>query len=169
MTTETKFKSIEEILDEIEAQAKEGSCKSCQFCIRNEVPQRWELNEGIIYTTHRCAIQGNFNPIDFTDGDLERAAYPYGPCENHGQWTSGDESTGKFEPIPYCMAYKAKVEDISESKEPPYRHVLVSKHWEFMELLSEAARLHSAMKAVAKGRLDELVHKLNTGDYGKGK
>jgi len=151
---ETKGKGIPELLQEREVSAAEGSCKTCQFCI----PQ----NNEYYGTTHYCGIQGNVNPMHFSQAELDKEPYPYGPCDD-GNWQN-TEDDGTEKPIPGCLAYEPRLTgNIS------YGDALVSQHWNFMHCLSEAAKLHYDIEDVRSGKaqakLDELLRRLNTGDF----
>ena len=153
-TIEIKGKSVPEILDEKKALVAKGSCKTCQFCVSKS-------NE-YYGTTHYCGIQGIVNPIHFTKADLDRAQYPYGPCDE-GNWTEINND-GSREQIYGCLAYMPKlVENVS------YRGDLVTKHRAFMPCLSEAVHLHCAIEDARSGKaqakLDKLLKRLNTGDF----
>lgn len=147
-TIEMKGKNIPEILAEKKALAAKGSCKTCQFCLKGD-SQKME---------YYCAIQGNVNPIDFTEADLDSKPYPYDPCDD-GKWVNI-----KDERIYGCLAYLARtVEDIS------YDDAVVSRQRVFMHCLAGAANLHCAIEDVGSGKaqakLDELLRRLNTGDF----
>lgn len=145
-TVETKFKGVEEILDELKAQAATGSCRSCQFC----VPREYE-EYGI---SHICAVQSNWDPKLFNESQLEREPYPCGPCEQ-GSWTETDDEGNRTQ-IPGCLAYKPRVIDGGS-----YWDAMAQRHDRFMQLLAEAARLHYAVK---EGKLDRLLQELNSRD-----
>jgi len=151
-TIESKSKSVLEILDEREVMAAKGSCKTCQFCLKDD-------SQGMEYY---CAIQGNVNPISFTEVDLDREPYPYGPCDD-GNWHN-IEGDGTTKPILGCLAYKPRMTDNIS-----YGDVLVSQHWNFMDCLAKAAKLHYDIEDVRSGKaqakLDELLKRLNTGDF----
>jgi len=153
-TSETKGKSVPEILDERKALAAKGRCKTCQFCI--PPPNEY------YGTTHYCGIQGNVNPIHFTQEELDREQYPYGPCDD-GNWTEINDD-GSREQIYGCLAYMPKlVENV------PDRGDLVTKQWAFMPCLAEAVNLHCAIEDAysgkAQAKLSELLKRLNTGDF----
>ena len=144
-TSEIKSKSRPEILDEKKALAAKGSCKTCQFCLKG-------YPHGMYY--YYCAIQGNVNSIDFTEADLDRESYPYGPCHD-GNWTEINDDDSR-EQIYGCLAYMPKlVENVS------YRGDLVTKHRAFMHCLAEAVNLHCAIEDAhsgkAQAKLDELL------------
>lgn len=158
MTTETKFKGVEEILDELIAQAKDGSCKTCQWCVPCSGLEEYHI-------THYCMIQGNVNPIHFTDADLERQSYPW-KCEE-GQWH--EEENGLMTREVYgCLAYEENLDQIimlmvlKEDPDSQDVHRLVENHRKYMDCLKEAAVIHYALKNV---RLDDLLRRLNTGDF----
>ena len=149
-TIENKGKGIPEILDEKKALAAKGSCKTCQFCLKGD-SQEME---------YYCAIQGNVNPIDFTEADLDSKPYPYDPCDDGKGVNSNDER------IYGCLAYLPRtVEGVS------YDDVVVSRQRVFMHCLAGAANLHRAIEDVGSGKaqakLDELLRCLNTGDFSR--
>ncbi len=153
-TSEIKGKDVPEILDERKALAAKGSCKMCQFCIPD--PNEY------YGTTHYCGIQGNVNPIHFTQEVLDRAQYPYGPCDD-GNWTEINDDDGR-EQIYGCLAYMPRtVERVS------YGDAVVSRQWAFMHCLAEAVNLHCAIEDARSGKaqakLGELLRRLNTGDF----
>lgn len=151
-TIEIKGKGVPEILDEKKALAAKGSCKTCQFCLKG-------YSLGMEYY---CAIQGNVNTISFTEAALNSKPYPYGPCDD-GNWTEINDD-GSREQIYGCLAYMPKlVENVSE------RGDLVTKHRAFMHCLAEAVNLHCAIEDAhsgkAQAKLDELLKRLNIGDF----
>jgi len=153
-TIEIKGKSVPEILDEKKALAAKGSCKTCQFCI----PQ----NNEYYGTTHYCGIQGNVNPLHFSQAELDKEPYPYGPCDD-GNWTEINDD-GSRERIYGCLAYMPRtVEGVS------YGDAVVSRQRAFMHCLAEAVNLHCAVEDVCSGKaqakLSELLKCLNTGDF----
>jgi len=153
-TIEIKGKGVPEILDERKAVAAKGSCKTCQFCIPD--PNEY------YGTTHYCGIQGSVNPIHFTREELDQEQYPYGSC-NDGNW-SHTEDDGSSKPIYGCLAYIPRtVEGVS------YSDAVVSRQRAFMHCLAEAVNLHCAIGDVRSGKaqakLDELLRRLNTGDF----
>lgn len=153
-TIEIKGKSVPEILDERQALAAKGSCKTCQFCI----PQ----NNEYYGTTHYCGIQSNVNPMHFSQAELDKESYPYGPCDD-GNW-SHTEDDGSSKPIYGCLAYMPRtVEGVSCGD------AVVSRQRAFMHCLVKAVNLHCAIEDVRSGKaqakLDELLRRLNTGDF----
>ncbi|MBA7633984.1 hypothetical protein ES703_41555 [subsurface metagenome] len=147
-TIEIKGKGVPEILDEKKALAAKGSCKTCQFCLKGDSQGR----------EYYCAIQGNVNPIYFTGADLDSKPYPYDPCDD-GAWLNIND-----ERIYGCQAYLPRtVEGVS------YGDAVVSRQWAFMHCLAEAAKLHYDIEDVhsgkAQAKLDELLKRLNTGDF----
>ena len=152
---QTKGKSVPEIMHEKRALAAQGSCKTCQFCLKVSDPAT-ELGE------FYCGIQDNVNPISFQKAQLESEAYPYGPCED-GNW-SEVEDDGSRKQIQGCLAYVPRVIDGVS-----YGDAEVRKQWAFMHCLSEAAKLHYAIEDVRSGKaqveLDKLLERLNTGDF----
>ncbi len=143
-------KSVPEILDEKKALAAKGSCKTCQFCIHD--------SNGYYRTTHYCGIQGNVNPIHFTQEDLDGAQYPYGPCDD-GDWAEIRKGQ-----IYGCLAYMPRtVKGVS------YDDAVVSRQQTVMHCLAGAVNLHCAIEDVCSGKaqakLDELLRRLNTGDF----
>ena len=154
-TSEIKGKSAPEILGEKKALAAKGSCKTCQFCLKGEPGDWWQ--------EHYCAIQGNVNPLTFTqEALLDSESYPYGPCDD-GNWSHTEDDGSKVQ-INGCLAYMPRtVEGVS------YGDAVVSRQWAFMHCLSQAAKLHydieDAHSGKAQAKLDELLRHLNTGDF----
>ncbi|MBA7690074.1 hypothetical protein ES703_98597 [subsurface metagenome] len=151
-TIEIKGKGVPEILDEKKALAAKGSCKMCQFCLKG-------YSQGMEY---HCAIQGIVNTISFTEAALNSKPYPYGPCDD-GNWTEINDDDTR-EQIYGCLAYMPKlVENVS------YRDDLVTKHRAFMHCLAEGVNLQctieDAHSGKAQAKLDELLRRLNTGDF----
>ena len=149
-TIEIRGKSVPEILDEKKALAAKGSCKTCQFCLKGD-SQKME---------YYCAIQGNVNPIDFTEADLDSKPYPYDPCDD-GKWVNI-----KDERIYGCLAYLPRTDEGVS-----YDDVVVSRQQVVMHCLTGAANLHRAIEDVGSGKaqakLDELLRCLNTGDFSR--
>ncbi len=152
MTTAIKSKGLPEILEEREAKAATGSCKTCQYL----VPSSWEEHPFM------CGVQGNVNPIHFGKAGLDSAPYPYGPCDD-GNWSEiGDDGTRT--PIPGCQAYDPKTIEGTE-----YGDATVRKHWWYMETLAKAAKLHYAIEeaqsGVSQAKLTQYLEHLNTGNF----
>ena len=82
--------------------------------------------------THQCLIQGNVNPIFFSQQTLDAEAYPHS-CEE------GKFQDGGFEPIYECLAYQPQPEII------PFAEAELAKvadqHRQFMSDLNDAANL----------------------------
>ena len=155
-TIESKGKSVPEILNELKDQAKSGNCKTCQFCVRDEKAD--QIGKEFEYY---CLIQGNLNPQWCPKETLDQFQYPM-HCDD-GKWHRVEDD-GSITDIEGCLAYTPKlVESVS------YGDGLVTKHWAFMHCLSEAAELHYAIEDVCSGKaqaeLDELLRRLNTGDF----
>ncbi len=153
-TIKTEDKSAPEILGERKALAAEGSCKTCQFCLKGKPGDWWR--------EYYCAIQGNVNPLTFRQAELDKEPYPYGPCDD-GKWRHINDD-GSSEQIDGCLAYMPRtVEGVS------YGDAVVSKQWAFLPCLAEAVNLHSAIEDARSGKaqakLDELLRRLNTGDF----
>lgn len=137
---------VEKILDEIEEQARQGSCKTCKWCIAYKVPER--LESGAVLTRD-CEIQGNVNPIWFTDNDLDRKAYPW-ICDE-GRW----ESDGRQ--LEICMAYQSN-NGVAVVREGNDYSVGCAGHRDFMIDLAEAIRLSHSIR---DNDLAKLIVKLN--------
>ena len=143
MVTETKFKNVEEILDELLTQAKKGSCKNCQYCEPTDffVPEELEAR-------YICAVQGNYNPNAVNEKTLNKHQYPIG-CDGGTTW----EDHGVE--IPYCLAYEPKRPSTNSQW-------LSSRHRAFIDCLVCAASLHYSIK---ENKLDEMLRRLNTNDF----
>lgn len=141
MVTETKFKNVEEILEELIARAKKGSCKKCQYC---------ETTDFFAHETrYVCAVQGNYNPNTASEKTLNQYQYPIG-CDGGTSWI---DDNGKG--IPYCLAYEAKWSN-SECR------WLANRRRAFVDCLRLAAELHYSIK---ENKLDEMLRRLNTEDF----
>lgn len=144
MTTELKGKGIEEILEERQRIAEKGSCKTCQYLLKVEdedsgdpdVAWEWE-----------CGIQGNWEPICFSQALLDSKPYP-APCDQ-GSWRNIDDE-GHTTDIPVCLAYNPRV-IINVS----YGDATVSRQWKYMEDLAGAAKLNGQIDDVKSGKAEE--------------
>lgn len=150
MTTELKSKGLEEILEAIKAQAKEGSCKTCQWCLKGEGFDHL-CTEGEAPIEYECLIQGCFNAITFSQEHLDSEAYPW-KCDE-GAWTCSEEDGSNSMDIPGCLAYKPRTETAPENIEET-----AGAYRRFMLDLGEAVRLHNAIKL---GKLEQLLEGLN--------
>lgn len=143
--------SIQEILNQRTLMVKEGSCKTCQFCVRFEEA----IKDGQHKYTHVCAIQGNWDPIYFTEQDLENGAHGI-RCEQ-GSWTHTDA----------CLAYEPKTCDLISDSAEEYEQS--RRHREYMRCLADAEDLHSTILDVQTGttqaRLESLIAIILNGDY----
>lgn len=160
MTTEIKFKDYRQIMDEVKAKAKIGSCKTCQFCIRlgieafrSDYPKNTDEKE---IPTCICEMQDH-GGFWLTDSDLEREPYPV-RCDA-GHWFSRDDD-GKETDILECLAFKPHIATTKDAIEKA-----TEQQRDFLSVLSEASKCHNCIEDVTKGktqsRLDELVKKLN--------
>lgn len=138
---------VEKILDEIIEQAKQGSCKTCRWCI--PLPPNFQLAEGEYYT-HICEMQ-TINGIYFKEGGRDTEAYP---CKAEiGSWYTDDN-----QPIYGCLAYQPDramiVLPIDDScfSQASYRHM------GFMRNLAQAIRIQNAIR---DNTLAKLTAKLN--------
>jgi hypothetical protein len=148
MTTETKLRDVDDIYRELVVRAEKGSCKTCQFC----EPLSREAAEGL-GASHICAIQGNYNPIAFSDQTLESEAYP-GKCSEGTLLQVNDD--GSEQEVAYCIAFKPRTKEICGD-------VLLRKHWDFLTALWKASDINTALRAEKKGRLTELLQVINHG------
>jgi hypothetical protein len=139
MTPENKVKGLKEILAERTEMVAKGSCKTCKF----RVPMHIPAGGGIPEITSECTIQGNWNPIWFSEQSLEDRAYPW-RCRE-GEWSDDEHGKGYYD----CFAYQPKVGDLvlSEAEEIEQTR----KHREFMSLLDEAAEINADIEYVLSG------------------
>ena len=155
-TIEIKGKRVPEILNELEDQAKLGNCKTCQFCVREEKAD--QIGKEFEYY---CLIQGNLNPQWCPKEALDQFQYPM-HCDD-GKWHRVEDD-GSITDREGCLAYSPRAVDAI-----PYGDALVTKHRAFMHCLAEAANLHYAIEDAhsgkAQAKLDELLRRLNTGDF----
>ena len=82
---------VEKIYEAIEAQAKQGSCKTCRWCVTLSAKCERQFGKGV----RLCEIQSNVNPIDLSSKALDSTAYP-GICDVGRGESDGDD-------IPYCL------------------------------------------------------------------
>jgi hypothetical protein len=75
----------------------QGDCRDCRYCLPCD-----DLDEYNI--VGYCAMQGNVNPIHFTETDLAEGGNP---------WRAEWGQRGRFEGYPHCVAFWPK------DKEPP--------------------------------------------------
>jgi hypothetical protein len=146
MTTETKLKDADEIIEVLKDQAKRGSCKECKFLRpwgENEQPIEGETMVG------DCAVQGNFNSIWFRQADLDGQPFPW-KCDEGSISEQGD--AGEWVEFPYCIAFR-----------PQSANTSVQAQRDFFRALYEAMEIHNALKAAGRGRLTELLQELNAG------
>lgn len=121
MANKTKDKRLDEILEKLIAQAKEGSCKTCQFCISSPI----QIEDKKF--SHYCLLQGNVNSIFFTQESLVQEAYP-GKCEE-GSWYEGDKA------INGCLCFKPRIET-----NPETATLMASIYRKYMQSLIEQWR-----------------------------
>lgn len=149
-----KMIPVEKIADMIQEQAKQGSCKACRFCVRLpkpiEIGAEYTWDKKPVTLTHACEIQGNMNPIEFSQRLLDSMAYP-GKCDE-GNWHDGDTMEDYDECFAYQPGYDGTLVDDSVRKPEAIRHS------EFMRSLGEAMRLHNAIQ---NSDIAKLTAKLN--------
>lgn len=133
---------VEKIVEAIQEQAKQGSCKTCRWCCPYTEPE--EFQPGILLT-HECEIQGNVNPIWFTDANLDSRAYPW-RCDE-GTWTIA-EGCMAYQP---ASAYPMPFDEDSRGK-------AIIQHREFLDDLAEAIQIYYAIR---DNSLAKLTAKLN--------
>ena len=157
MTTETKFKDYEQIMNEVETRAKSGSCKICQFCLRlgteafrSDYPLK--INE---IPTCICVMQ-DINGFWLKDSDLEKEAYPI-ICDI-GRWCEQDDYGNTTELG--CRAFKPLT---TTDKNTIIK--AANQQRDFLRTLSRASRYHNWIECVEKGKaqswLAQSVKKLN--------
>ena len=135
------MKTPEQIFEEIRAQATNGSCKTCKWCVPCEPP------EGLPDVTHECAVQDTSRPIYFTQESLESKPYLWrSDVGEHYDWANK-----KF--IEECLAYQ-------QSNGGEVTCWDAFPHRDFMETLGHALVLERAIK---ENKLDELIRWLNDG------
>lgn len=130
---------VEKIFEEIVAQAKHGSCKTCRWCRALKKP---DILETGIVLTHSCEFQGNVNPMWFTDENLNAGAYP-GRCDGAEYDTEEGRSI--------CLAYQPSLGGIPDIE-------ALKEHRDFIENIVDAWYLYNAMK---DNTLAKLTAKLN--------
>jgi len=140
---ETKIKEypiehIEVLMEERETIAKKGSCKTCEFCMKDD----GAFCGG---STYYCAIQGNVNGIWFKPSDFERAPYPW-QCDE-----------GRWDDTEICYAFVPKTKDLTD-----YHDQEIIKHRDYLDCLIKAWNLYYSIK---HEKLQEYLTRLVTGDF----
>lgn len=130
--------TAEQILESVIEQTKQGSCKTCRWMRPMDPDNPMEI-------VGECEIQGNMNPIWFSESDLDRITYPFVCCEGDMGITSDDGIT-------MCLAYQPKwAYQVADAK-------AIVAHRQFMTDLADAARL---AWAIQENTLAKLTAKLN--------
>ena len=145
--TENQGKSMVERIKERLEMVSKGSCKECRFCRVID----WEENEdfdGIPGTKadRYCAIQGNVNPIQFSEKSLDSAAYP-SRCDE-----------GCWEETRDCFAYQPR--PIGWVSEPSSEWVSLRLHWEYLKSLDDAQKLENSIELVHSGVAESRLRKM---------
>ena len=150
---EVEMIPVEKITDAIIEQAKQGSCKTCKWCVRldppTEIEARFTFDGEAVTLTHTCEIQGNMNAIEFSQKMLDSMPYP-GKCDE-GAWEDDNEDS-----ISQCLAYVPGYDGVA--CDDPTRKPEANRHAAFMRGLSRAMAIHTAIKY---NTLAKLTAKLN--------
>lgn len=126
---EQNLVAIEEILSRRLAMVEQGSCKTCQFCVRLVKP--WGED------TRWCAVQGNVNPMSFSEDWLRDETRRY-VCDG-----------GRWDDLESCFAYEPKTSDFTNEEEECQR--AAQRQRDYMDALDRADRLRHEIWHVVWG------------------
>lgn len=136
------MRTAESILEAIVEQAKQGSCRTCRWCVTLSARCEAQFGEGV----RLCEIQSNVNPIDLRDDLLNAEAYP-GVC-HAGDWQA-------YPGI--CLAY-VPGDDTTRANRQEYMSEAAREHTSFMYDLADAIYM---ARGIRENTLAKLTAKLN--------
>lgn len=134
---------VEQILDKKIEQAKQGSCKTCRWCLPlsdAEIEDWFNVSQGRFTPTHFCGVQYygvGLNGLTFSQESLDAEPYP-GRCDD-GCWHSEGEL------IRECLAYQPGSGEVQLGRAPIVQEVIKS-HCQFMRDLAEAIHISNAIQ-----------------------